>query len=431
MRKNFLRRILQKNKELISIYLKRLIILGSIILGFYILSNIIVIPSQLLIIKNFLFLTFIWTFFIFLLNLVFQKPSLRQSLFRIKIIGYAVFLSLFLISSELAFLYFFVFSFLILTTTYKFCPFGPYFIATIGSLTLFINFFLHPQWDFHNIFLLISQIFALYFWARFSAIVVGSLKEEQEQRQKVKRLYKRIEKSYDELKALNKAKDTFLEIASHQIRTPLSLIEGTLSMILKNPFKRTDRNFQENLIKKAYEGTQRLQTLARNLLSLSAIDVASIKINPSLIRLDKLAKEVYEIFREKAKFKKIDFQFKKEGKFSPMKGDEEKLKEVMEIFVDNAFKYTLSGFIKILVRSDKNWYIFEVEDSGVGIPQAIKDKLFQKFIRGENIKTISPEGTGLGLYIAQQLIKFHKGKIYFKTKEGKGSTFAFKIPQKL
>lgn len=428
MKKNSLKNFFQKNKGIILRYLKKIAFFVAIILFFDIISRFVFIPPQLSVIRYFLLLSLFWAIFIFLLHFIFAKPSFHQTLFRIEIIGYSVFLSLFLVSSELTYFYFFIFSFLILTTTYEFCPFGPYFISTIGSLTILINFLLHSEWTFHHLLLVFSQIFALYFWAHFSRRVVDLLRKAQEEEQRIERLYKKIEKNYEELQALDKAKDTFLEIASHQIRTPLSLIEGTLSMILKAPSKIKNEDFQENLIKKAYEGVQRLQTLSKNLLSISAIEAEKIKLNLEKVKIDKLAKEVYEIFKTKAELKKIDFKFEKKGQFSAILADAEKLKEVMEIFVDNAFKYTLKGFIKIRVVQEKDGYVFEVEDSGVGIPKDIQEKLFQKFVRADNVKAISPEGVGLGLYIAQRLIKLHKGKVYFKSEEGKGSTFGFKIP---
>lgn len=411
--------------------LKRILFIFLGLLFFLFLEKYRFLPESFYIIKYYLLLAIFWGILLIFLNLFFKDPKYDLNFYRFEFIGYSVFLSLFLVSSELAFYYFFAFSFLIFATSFKFCDIGPYFIATIGFLALTINLFSFNNFNFQNIFLYIFQVFALYFWAYFSNKIVRFLKEQKEQTEKIQKLYKKLKKNYQQLKELDKAKDSFIEITSHQIRTPLTLVEGTLSMILRTPEEKLKKDFYLSLVKKSYEGVLRLKTLVHNLLSVSNLDIGKINLHRSSVRIDFIAKEVYEAFKDKAYFKKIKFYFEKKGRFKPIFVDEEKIKEVMEIFVDNAFKYTIQGFIKIRIINDGSYYIFEVEDSGVGIPKKFQKQIFKKFVRADNVKQIVPEGNGLGLYIAQKLIKIHGGEVYFESVEGRGSIFGFRIPVNL
>lgn len=418
------------SKELLGRLKRSLFIFGGLLFFIFLEKNFLL-PKAFLTVKYYLVLAIFWNFLLILISGFFNKTENSLFFYRLEVLGYAILLSLFLVSSDLAFYYFFIFSFLIFAVSFKFCKIGPFFIATIGFLALTTNLFSLNELNFQNIFLYLFQVFALYFWAYFSHKMVDLLEEQKNQTEKIKKIYKKLERNYQALKELDKAKDSFIEITSHQIRTPLTLVEGSLSMILKNPEDDSKRDFYLSLLKKAYEGVVRLQSLVRNLLSVSALDVGKMNLHRSNVRVDLLAKEVYDSFKDKAYFKNLKFYFQKKGRFKNILADGEKLKEVMEIFVDNALKYTFKGFVKIRVVAKDNWYIFEVEDSGVGVPKKFQKHLFKKFIRADNVRQIIPEGNGLGLYIARKLIKAHGGQVYFKSVEGKGSTFGFKIPANL
>lgn len=345
----------------------------------------------------------------------------------IEMIGGAVFLGLFLIFSQLADIWFFIFSFIIMGAAYNFSSTSPYIIATIGSLSLLYSFLIFSKdFSFFGIVSVSLKIFALFFWARYGGLLVEALKMERKNTKKIQSLYLRLKKNYQKLRVVDKAKDNFIEVTSHQIRTPLALIEGTLSMAIKE--LNHHGTFPTSLMEKAYDGTVRMQTLVKNLLSVSRIEVKKLQINLEKVYLSKLAQSVYEEFNVRAKEKKINLILEAAKNIPIIKTDSEKIRELMEIFVDNALKYTLKGYVKIKVVKEGKAVVFLVEDSGIGVPREFQGEIFKKFGRAENVGMLHPEGTGLGLYIAKVTVSKLKGKLVFKSQEGVGSTFGFKLP---
>ena len=116
-----------------------------------------------------------------------------------------------------------------------------------------------------------------------------------------------------------------------------------------------------------------------------------------------------------------------EGEFYVL-ADSGKIKQVLSNLVDNAIKYTEQGAIAVSLRREGEKAVVAVKDSGIGIPEKDLPGLFEKFSRASNANTTSVRGTGLGLYIAMQLISAHKGRIWVDTREGEGSTFSFELP---
>jgi len=96
--------------------------------------------------------------------------------------------------------------------------------------------------------------------------------------------------------------------------------------------------------------------------------------------------------------------------------------------IDNAINYTPKGKIDVYLYRDNDWLYFKVVDSGIGVPEEEKEKLFSKFYRAGNAKTERPDGTGIGLYLVKRVIDAHGGEIIFESAVGKGSTFGFKLP---
>lgn len=352
-----------------------------------------------------------------------------KRLAEIEMIGGSVFLGLFLVTSHLTDIWFFIFSFIIMGAAYNFSVLSPYIIASIGSLSLLYSFLIYAKdFSFFGILSISLKIFALFFWARYGGLLVEALKMERKNVEKMRKFYSRLKESYKKLKVIDKAKDNFIEITSHQIRTPLALVEGTLSMAIKD----LDHHgrFSTSLLEKAYDGTVRMQTLVKNLLSVSRIEVRKLKLNLEKASLAKISQSVYDEFKVRAKERKLNFEIVADKNLPNILLDIERIKEVIEIFIDNAIKYTLKGYVKIRVYKEGDMLVFLVEDSGIGVPKEFKGEIFKKFSRAENVGMLHPEGTGLGLYIAKVIISKLKGKLVFKSQEGVGSTFGFKLPIK-
>jgi signal transduction histidine kinase len=132
------------------------------------------------------------------------------------------------------------------------------------------------------------------------------------------------------------------------------------------------------------------------------------------------------------KEKQIQFEFRVLPKKLPkVKIDPEKISLVIENLLDNAIRYNLVGGTITISLDLKNDEIeFSIEDSGIGIPESEKSNIFQKFFRASNALKKETEGSGLGLFVAKNIVEAHGGKIWFESEEGKGTTFHFTIPIK-
>lgn len=231
------------------------------------------------------------------------------------------------------------------------------------------------------------------------------------------------------LKELDEAKSEFISIASHQLRTPLTVIKGYISMILEGSFGKTSKVIKDNL-SKVYQSNERLIGLVEDLLNISRIESGRQEYNFKPINLVELAQTVYEELKQKAKDKGLKLQFHKPKKPLPkVVADSDKLHEVMINFTDNAVKYTPKGQIDMKVYQEGNEVIFAVKDTGIGMNEDDKSHLFKKFSRAKGTFLIHTEGTGLGLYVAKMIVQSHLGRIWAESEgRGKGSTFFFAIP---
>jgi len=135
------------------------------------------------------------------------------------------------------------------------------------------------------------------------------------------------------------------------------------------------------------------------------------------------------LYKEEIKNKKLKIKFQKPKNVVKVKIDAEKIKLAVDNLLDNAIKYTNSGGkLELELSCGIKEVEFKIKDSGLGIPKSQQERVFSKFFRGENIMKVQTEGTGLGLFITKNIIEAHGGKIWFDSKEGKGTTFYFTLP---
>jgi len=231
-------------------------------------------------------------------------------------------------------------------------------------------------------------------------------------------------------KIIERLKTEFVSISAHQLRTPLSAIKWSLRMLLDGDLGEITEE-QREYIEKTYKSNERMIALINSLLNVTRIEEGRFLYRPVLTRIDKITESVIEMLQGEAKRKQIDMRFKKEKGLPKVLVDTEKIKLVIQNLVDNAIKYTLpGGRIEIFLRRIKEGIEFSVKDTGVGIPKKQKERVFSKFFRGANVIRLETEGSGLGLFIAKNIVEAHGGKIWFKSKEGKGTTFYFTLPIK-
>jgi len=230
-------------------------------------------------------------------------------------------------------------------------------------------------------------------------------------------------------KIIEKMKTEFVSIAAHQLRTPLSAIKWTLRMVLDGDFGPITEE-QRDFMEKTYSSNERMITLINDLLDVARIEEGRYLYKPILTNLESVVQFVINSYKDEIKRKKLKLEFKKpEKKLPQVTVDVEKIRLAIQNLFDNAIRYTPSGGqVTISLKSGKKEIECSVKDTGVGIPKDQKERVFTKFFRGANVLRMETEGTGLGLFITKNIIEAHGGKIWFESKEGKGSTFYFTLP---
>lgn len=248
-------------------------------------------------------------------------------------------------------------------------------------------------------------------------------------RQEIKKATTELEKRNEQLRELDKAKDEFISMASHQLRTPLTAIKGYLSMLLEGDAGEIKVS-QYDFVNEAFSGANRMVGLINDLLNVSRMETGRFFLEPVEIDAEKMMAEEVKQLENHAKEKKLYLKSEVKGKMPKIWGDETKIRQVMMNFIDNALYYTTQGGVKVELSADKKDVTFKVVDTGIGVPKAQQKNLFTKFYRADNARHVRPDGTGLGIYLAKRVIDDHGGELIFHSEEGKGSTFGFKLPIK-
>lgn len=246
-----------------------------------------------------------------------------------------------------------------------------------------------------------------------------------------KKKYLGIMKTFSDMtreKRINRLKTEFVSIAAHQLRTPLSAIKWAIKMILDGDTGKVNED-QREILTKGFESNERMIKLVNDMLNVSRIEEGRLQYTFEKTNFKEVYETVVGNVKNKIDEKKIKFNIKKPDKMPSVNMDKEKIRLVMQNLIENAVKYTpVNGTITLKLEKQKNNLKISVKDNGVGIPKKAQKKLFTKFFRAENVKKMQTDGTGLGLFIANNIIKKHGGKINCKSEEGKGSEFYFYLP---
>jgi signal transduction histidine kinase len=226
-------------------------------------------------------------------------------------------------------------------------------------------------------------------------------------------------------------KTEFVSLAAHQLRTPLSAIKWTLRMLLDGDFGEITEE-QRGFIEKTYGSNERMISLINDLLNVTRIEEGRYLYKPVLTQIENVVQFVINSFKEETRRKKIRLEFKKPRKKLPqVKVDVERIRLAINNILDNAIRYTpVGGKVTTFLKCGKKEIELQVQDTGVGIPEDQKERVFTKFFRGANVMRMATEGTGLGLFIAKNIIEAHDGRIWFESEKDKGSVFHFTLPIK-
>src|SRR3989339_171421 len=233
-----------------------------------------------------------------------------------------------------------------------------------------------------------------------------------------------------EAKKIDQMKSEFVSLASHQLRTPLTGIKWLSELLMRDPEKTLTAD-QNDLMNGIVMSTKRTINLVDDLLDVSRIDTGK-NLNLNVKPVDVVTLINFAINEKRPLINQNNLTVELSDALSKpivLKVDKEKIQQVFENLLDNALKFSTPGSkINIGANFENNQVTFFVKDNGVGIPLANQSKIFARFYRADNATKIDNTGTGLGLYIAKGIIEYHHGKIWFESKEGKGSIFYFSLP---
>jgi len=235
-------------------------------------------------------------------------------------------------------------------------------------------------------------------------------------------------KSIEAFTETNKMKSEFVSIASHQLKTPLSEIKWGTELFLSKHKEDAEKDFL-NFVEKISKSNSKMIGLVNNLLNITRVSQKKFGLKKEQFNILEIINRAIHENKILAKTKSVEINLTDTTKNnSAVVGDSRGIKAVVDNLLSNAIKFTEKGKIEINIISEENKITACVKDSGVGIPKNEQGRVFQKFFRGSNEARFKTEGTGLGLYLAKNIVEQCSGKMWFKSKEGEGSTFCFSLP---
>jgi signal transduction histidine kinase len=252
-------------------------------------------------------------------------------------------------------------------------------------------------------------------------------------REKVDEQTHSLQEKAEHLTKLLEMRSEFLDIASHQLKTPVSVILGTLSMFKEGSIQKLPKAQQDKFIDNIFNKAKKLGTIINDILRASEMDTDQFQLvqdNIKLVSLADLAKVVCEDLKPEAMEKKINLNCSVEGKNNTqIMADADFLNHAISNLVDNAIKYTAKGGVEVKVFEENSRVFLSVKDSGIGIPKADAKKIFEKFNRATNAVDMYTDGSGLGLFIVKKIVEAHAGgQVGFESIEGEGTTFTISFP---
>ncbi|MEX0652338.1 MAG: ATP-binding protein [Candidatus Paceibacterota bacterium] len=264
--------------------------------------------------------------------------------------------------------------------------------------------------------------------ALLSVFLIRGAYKEMLQRERIEKLAQDLEKANVRLRELDKLKSEFVSIASHQLRSPLTAIKGYASMLLEDSYGKFPEKAKE-AVTRIFDSSNLMTASIEDFLNVSRIEQGRMKYEKSDFDLASIAETVFHELEPIAKKKHLEFSFGTDNKGPyTIHADLGKIKQVLSNLIDNAIKYTPTGGVRMLVSRQGDVVQFKVKDTGIGASKETIAKLFDRFVRAKNANKVNVTGSGLGLYVAKQMVEAHDGKIWIESEgEGKGSTFIVEL----
>jgi signal transduction histidine kinase/ligand-binding sensor domain-containing protein/DNA-binding response OmpR family regulator len=286
-----------------------------------------------------------------------------------------------------------------------------------------IKIYVHPPfWRTTFAYILYACIIvSLMFYLRYRSIRRWRNKFHLEQEQK----------EVERVRELDKLKIKFLTNLSHEFRTPISLILGPVDTLLSQQNEKTHN--QLHMIKR---NGKRLLNLVNQLLDFRKMEEQELTLQPTEGELVSFIKEATDAFKDLSEKNKINFVFKSHIEQLHTRFDHDKIERIVFNVLSNAFKFTHQGGAVSLELQrmshppdwSENWITIKIADSGIGIPEDKKEKIFERFFQNATAASILNQGTGIGLSITKEFVQMHGGTIEVQSEIGKGTAFSIHLP---
>ncbi|MFH1380518.1 MAG: GAF domain-containing protein [bacterium] len=243
------------------------------------------------------------------------------------------------------------------------------------------------------------------------------------------KLYQRIRDAVRELEQLNKMKNEFIAVISHELRTPITTISGFVNILLKEDAGHINAK-QKRFLEITDQSVRRLMELLNDILDISRIETGRIYINFVSASIQDLLKQVVRHFEPECKMHKIALTLKISDHLPKVSIDKDRMIQVFKHLIQNAVKFTdPNGKISVHAQDRGDFLQIEVSDTGIGIEERNFEKIFEKFYQVDMSSSRRSGGTGLGLSIVKSIVELHGGKIWVESKIGAGSSFKLIIPK--
>lgn len=223
------------------------------------------------------------------------------------------------------------------------------------------------------------------------------------------------------------AKSTFISVISHELKTPVALIKGYAGTLLRKDAHWDSETMDESL-RVIEEESDRLNNLINNLLDASRLQSGALQLELGYVALDRLAESVVANFRTQTTNHLLTTDFP-DG-FPAVPGDQERIRQVLTNLMTNAIKYSPGGgSIRVGGRVRPDHVLVFVQDEGIGIAEADRERIFDRFARVDNALSRKTQGAGLGLFLVRAIIEAHNGRVWVESTPKRGSTFQFTLPR--
>ncbi len=298
-------------------------------------------------------------------------------------------------------------------------------IAYALAILMFVVLFVVDEAGFSlKVLVLLLILFGSY-------TLIKNIQKELASKKHIEKLNRQLKQDKKDLLELDRMKNEFLQMATHELNTPITAIQGKLDMAVRENLCKLDSE-QKAFLEPILNQTTRLGHLSNDILNTARIDQRRLPINRSETDLDALISDTVKNFEIKAKEQGDSIAYIPMSKSLPkLNVDQSKIGEVITNLINNAIKFTEKGKIAVTSKIKDDEVIISVSDTGVGIDKEGQKHLFEKFYQANRFNPDDPQeqqGTGLGLYISRNIVELHGGKMGLISDKDKGSTFYFSLP---